>query len=388
MVTMRWFAEIPARAASEKPLSKLSSAHLDAVRGLAAIAVFLGHWRTFWWPHYNAGATSLPVRLGYFLTGFPHEAVIVFFVLSGFLVGGSVLRSIGKWQWRGYLITRLSRLWTVLIPALVIGGALDVWGGRNLGLPFYTGHSVAIYWDVAARLSPATFACNALFLQTINCEPLGSNGVLWSLANEFWYYLIFPMIVLAIFGKERLIIRIAYLALAAVCLVFVGRSIAFLFVIWLMGAAISVVPRLKLPRWQVLCLQTGLLLVAIGGALFSRFAKGLAADFVLGVTFSAFVWAIASSEGRAASMYARISGFISAMSYTLYLVHLPALVFVSSYLIQTKLSIPLMGFISAGIVAVYSYILYFVFEKRTPQVRALVKRIVDRPAPQPSPAQS
>lgn len=57
----------------------------------------------------------------YWASGFGHQAVVIFFVLSGALVGGSVLRSVsnGTWSWSDYLIRRLSRLYIVLIAAML-----------------------------------------------------------------------------------------------------------------------------------------------------------------------------------------------------------------------------------------------------------------------------
>lgn len=90
-----------------------SSDHLDLVRGLAAIAVLLGHLRNLYFVDFSeaAGNSHLPVK--YFISGFSHYAVMIFFVLSGFLVGGSVLRGRmdGTWSWSLYATNRLTRLW-------------------------------------------------------------------------------------------------------------------------------------------------------------------------------------------------------------------------------------------------------------------------------------
>ena len=66
-------------------------------------------------------------RLFYFATGLGHQAVVVFFVLSGYLVGGSVLTAYqsGRWSWAAYALRRLTRLWVVLLPALIITLAVD-----------------------------------------------------------------------------------------------------------------------------------------------------------------------------------------------------------------------------------------------------------------------
>src|ERR1700760_4355536 len=111
--------------------SGVASVHLDALRGFAAIGVCLSHLRDFFFqdysqvPHHN-----LLLAASYVATGLGHQWVIAFFVLSGYLVGGSVLRSMNldRWAWRGYLLNRMTRLNTGLIPALALGGLLEVVG--------------------------------------------------------------------------------------------------------------------------------------------------------------------------------------------------------------------------------------------------------------------
>src|SRR5271157_3841431 len=106
-----------------------ASTHLDALRGVAAVGVCLSHLRDFFFqdyaklPHHN-----LLLAAVYLVTGLGHQWVIVFFVLSGYLVGGSVLRSVAvnRWSWRVYLLNRLTRLYAVLVPALVFGGLIDL----------------------------------------------------------------------------------------------------------------------------------------------------------------------------------------------------------------------------------------------------------------------
>jgi peptidoglycan/LPS O-acetylase OafA/YrhL len=44
---------------------------------------------------------------------------------------------------------------------------------------------------MAEHLGFSTFVGNLLQLQTIVVSSLGSNGPLWSLANEWWYYVLF-----------------------------------------------------------------------------------------------------------------------------------------------------------------------------------------------------
>jgi peptidoglycan/LPS O-acetylase OafA/YrhL len=46
---------------------------------------------------------------------------------------------------------------------------------------------------LAPNYTATTFVGNLAFLQTIAVPIFGTNGPMWSLANEFWYYLIFPL---------------------------------------------------------------------------------------------------------------------------------------------------------------------------------------------------
>ena len=66
--------------------------HLDFLRGLSALLVCMGHLRNVFFVNYNEVLVvdSYLINFFYFITSLGHEAVMVFFVLSGFLVGGSL----------------------------------------------------------------------------------------------------------------------------------------------------------------------------------------------------------------------------------------------------------------------------------------------------------
>src|SRR5690348_3723362 len=99
------------------------SGWLDLFRGLAALAVLYGHSRPLFFTSLSPGQSPhLLTRALYVLSGFGHQAVMVFFVLSGFLVGGTVIRTArdGRWSWRRYATQRGTRLYIVLIPALLL----------------------------------------------------------------------------------------------------------------------------------------------------------------------------------------------------------------------------------------------------------------------------
>ncbi len=166
--------------------------HLDMLRGLLALAVFLGHARGLFLAddpqiaHPNALA-----KLLYFLTGFGEQAVLGFFVLSGLLISGSVFETwqTGRWSWSRYLVDRLTRLLIVLVPALALSALWDLLGITLFGrLSVYGGNPSSghvMIFDVAQRLTMPIFLGNVFFLQEIVVPPFGSDSALWSLGYEF-----------------------------------------------------------------------------------------------------------------------------------------------------------------------------------------------------------
>jgi peptidoglycan/LPS O-acetylase OafA/YrhL len=145
----------------------MSSVHLDAIRGAAALVVLLGHTRDLFFSSLTAAfsapevtAAALPFRRVTGSVTIGNEAVIIFFVLSGYLVGGSAIRDMrnNRWSWSRYLVQRATRLWIVLLPALLLGVAVD-----HLGLQLLAGpHSIyscpasqtLVPCNVVQRLSP------------------------------------------------------------------------------------------------------------------------------------------------------------------------------------------------------------------------------------------
>jgi peptidoglycan/LPS O-acetylase OafA/YrhL len=97
--------------------------YLDLIRGIAALAVFAGHLRIICFRDVDISTLDLLGKGVFFLTGFGHLAVILFFVLSGFLIIKSIDESVIKKQWsvKTYGQNRLFRLWIVLIPCLLLG---------------------------------------------------------------------------------------------------------------------------------------------------------------------------------------------------------------------------------------------------------------------------
>jgi peptidoglycan/LPS O-acetylase OafA/YrhL len=97
---------------------------------------------------------------------------------------------------------------------------------------------------------------NYAFLQGIYVPTFGSNGPLWSLANEFWYYIAFPFLVCALWPRLSAAQRLLNVLLLIAILAFVHPQIALMGLIWLMGVAIHYLPPLPIGipfvlRWSI-----------------------------------------------------------------------------------------------------------------------------------------
>ena len=221
---------------------------LDLLRGVAALLVLLEHWRNLLFIDYPQLPLSLRhwLLLPYLLCSAGHQAVIIFFVMSGYLISASVFRMIDRstWTWPLYLTHRLLRLWVVLIPGLLLCTLWDNIGVHSsLTAAVYGGYSNNhITHDIRATLNLPTFLGNLVFLQGIVTNSYGSDGALWSLAYEFWYYILFPLGLFALRRQTKTSFRLLFLVLFALVAWFVYPWILLYFPIWLTGTALALMP--------------------------------------------------------------------------------------------------------------------------------------------------
>lgn len=303
---------------------------------------------------------------------------MVFFVLSGFLVGGSVLRALdkGSWTWSDYLIRRLSRLYMVLLPALTVGALLDIIAAHTAGYQLAVNRMALPIYPVDIR----AFLGNLFFLQKIFVDPLGSNGPLWSLSYEFWYYLAFPLLAIALWPGRSILRRAVNLVGCACICILVGKTISLYGLIWLMGAAVSLLPPIHLVghiRGKALALV--LVASVLGYTAIEKRLPWELADFGCAILVAALVYVLVlPTSDKLPVLFKRIAHRLSESSYTLYLVHLPFMAFFFLVFglgrwtpnVRTVMySIPIII-----VVFVYAQVMYVCFEKRTPALRQFLLR--------------
>lgn len=362
---------------------------LDLMRGLAALIVLMGHLRSVLFEDFetiqNPGVLA---KAFYFITGFGHQAVILFFVLSGFFIIQSIHDAYSKhlWSWKNYFINRITRLWMVLIPGLLLGAFWDRLGiSLNPDFDIYAGNIAhLIYFNPIGHLGFDVFVGNLFFLQTIFFPTYGTNGALWSLSNEFWYYVIFPFLYLAYQFRANAIKCILHLVIGLVILTsFQYFSIddathpRDYFVIWLMGGVsiLLVKKQVALLQRPTFALLGAVLLMAMLVGIRLQIETRVFNDWGLGLITFILIASLAQLS-EVPKLIEKVAAFLSKISYTLYIVHLPFVVFISSQLTQNRLSFTtthLVYYLVIFIIAiVYAYGVYFVFERNTNRVKNFI----------------
>lgn len=149
-------------------------------------------------------------------------AVGVFFVLSGFVIGLTVDQK--EKSARDYFVSRAARIYSVVVPALILTLMLDVLG-EAVRLDGYTSLSMAgVGREIEKDVASLTFV-NAAWGWYLTP---GNNVPFWSLGFEVPYYIVFG---LCFFGGviSRLVAMLLLLA--------IGPNVALLFILWLVGFA-------------------------------------------------------------------------------------------------------------------------------------------------------
>lgn len=342
---------------------------LDILRAAAAIMVVLEHSRGLIFLSFAAlpiGQQTLPVKLAYLGARLGQEAVMLFFVLSGYLVGGQVIRRVrrGNFDPRDFSIDRATRILLPLVPAALFAGLV---GTLANGAPF----------------NAMQVAGNALGLNGVFFYTLPTNQPLWSLPFEIWFYVIAGAGGAICAGRGGLV---ALGAALAAMVVFCELDAA-LIMIWMLGALVSAI---ELRRWRGALAAVGLVVLLLGSAAIQAarpsdagiHVGGLAHDMVRGI-FAAGVtmmlpWLTRPEINRALAKrktLARVAAFLAGMSYSLYLFHYPALNILGRWFSPGPLSaVALASFIGVLLVTLaFAAAMYWLFERNTGRLRGRLK---------------
>jgi peptidoglycan/LPS O-acetylase OafA/YrhL len=291
------------------------SLYLDLVRFTAAVMVVL----------YHSWAEIFP--------GMPfkwpgHEAVVVFFVLSGYVIShaakapGTTLST--------YVIHRFARIVPVAYGALLLALCICLWQpGLNKDGDTWLRTLMNMFFLAQSGLLAMEAPLNPPF---------------WSLNYEVWYYAIFGV---WMFSARKW--RVVFTAMAAVL---AGPKILALFPVWLMGVLLyKHMPRLKPALAWLIALVTFVLgammtwydvsdvlrswlYSTVPAAWRLHYSTQFLYDILLGIVVSAHFTAIASLENLSLRLekIAPALRYLAGCTFTLYVFHGPLIVVIRDML--------------------------------------------------------
>jgi len=242
--------------------------------------------------------------------------------------------------------------------------------------------------DVAAGLSMKLFFENLFFLQGITPRVFGSDGALWSLANEFWYYILFPLGLSAVVKSKKQKIRgwerVLYAALFMLTAWFVRGGVLGMFPIWLTGTLLCKVPAPRLGKGVRLALMlayTPVIFVfgKIASLAGSTSVLSVYGDYSFTLITGLFFWVVLGAREPAQhTAGAWVSRELARFSYTLYVVHMPLLLLVTAMVAGDTRWMPDALHVAAGLgilIAVlgYAYGVAWLTEFRTDTWRRWVE---------------
>jgi peptidoglycan/LPS O-acetylase OafA/YrhL len=365
---------------------------IAVARWIAAAAVLLGHVGTIVQiPDIMVAPHGPGVYAWWFITAFSHQAVIVFFVISGFLIGGDLLQKRSRTEpfLRDYMISRFSRIYIVMAPALLYGFALDRVGR---GLFPHSGIYDAPFFE--GVYNPVNMAWALLQQQSIWATQAGTNGPLWSLACEMWYYVTFPLLLLPFSGAYSATFRRAAFCVGAFAVMMMSLPKSFFlfgYGVWALGAFMRVAPRRlikSLPASLALFLATATIvrLAARGPLVETHPFVSTLADVATSATFANLLLTLRfAGEGGLFAKLSAVHTRFSDFSYSLYATHAPLVFFAwagtGSLIAQDwykRQPTPLhwgLGFGLIGASVAFAYGFSRVTEARTRELRTFLRRV-------------
>lgn len=311
-----------------KSLSQGKSDFFDLLRWVSALIVVVGHsemyGRMISGEHYSNTSSYYS-----YLASHAHSAVIVFFVLSGYLVAYSVnnkLKSV-NFTFQEYFLDRWSRIYSVLIGAILFTLLID-FAGQFLSQDY---HNVSY---VPQDRGVMRFLVNLFGIQGIQGYrvQLGTNPALWSIGYEFTFYILFGLVV---FKRQLFKNNLVVALVVTLILLVIGLKMAGYFLIWLVGVlAFYLNKRIKT------CLPSVILaLLSLGLILLNHFMsyKNIAGldEYYIDFILALFLGALFSFEfGWKGWEGARVNKFMAEFSYSLYAFHMPIIFFYYAVLVK------------------------------------------------------
>ncbi len=358
---------------------------IDTIRGVAALMVFLGHLRNVFFKDYSEINSNIIFDLFYFITSLGHIAVLFFFVISGFVITNLIFNKSKNFSLADYLFDRIMRLWVVLIPSIIFSICLYMYlktyavGIINGDLRYIINSGPS---ENDAKITIYLILGNIFFLQEILVQTFSINAPLWSLSYEFWYYLLFPVILIflnKIENYNKPSFRFICLIVFILLLIFLPLKIILYFLIWLCGSFIFFFRNINIINIKThFTISVTLLLISIFALKinFLNLNTFILELFII-IFFSYFILVFLKLKSKILTniFFKKLSD----LSYSLYLFHFPLVLLLSSYIGNNKFDLNFLNFLLFIIVTILIisivYLFWFLFERNTNSIKRILKKV-------------
>jgi peptidoglycan/LPS O-acetylase OafA/YrhL len=271
-----------------------------------------------------------------------HFAVVFFFVLSGFVIHLRYARELhrnpcgARFDWLAYTWRRFRRLYPPLLLAIAL-----TWVLYRVGLHFSPTlyHGQTLYHWIAQTTGAdtrwTTLVGNLTFLMDFYTKPWAGDGPLWSLGYEWWFYMAYPAF-WWISKKNQWTATTFMIILFALSffpahwpLVLACKTLGMMLT-WWMGALLAdvYVGRIRVRFEWIIPLMVFM------AALKARTLPEQAKSAIVGLGFCgllALCFAL-RARGYPLKILASLKP-LGSMSYTLYVTHMPILIFIAAVII-------------------------------------------------------
>lgn len=295
---------------------------LDVVRGLAAIAVVLGHWNTLYYSplidRYNVDAITWPLgrlSLFFYQQAARGTAVDLFFCLSGFIFFQLYLKSIrtGRVSAWKFAVLRFSRLYPLHFVMLLTVGLLEVVDFHQRGMLLgWMPHD-----DLFHFILQLGFASNWW-----PNSPQSFNGPIWSVSIEVLLYALFFIAAKSALLQPKSTAMVVVIGFLLTHVHFaLGEGLAMFFIGGLCSYLVQATRRqLEVTFRQVAVIVCCTIFAVL--VIFKATHRGLGDWFLLSIVFPGLIVFLACMDQRI-EHWVRPFQWLGSISYSMYLIHIP-----------------------------------------------------------------
>lgn len=343
---------------------------LDCIRFFAAFFVVMSHCRCNFFTIYkdlNNSSQNILTKAFFFLSTYSDEAVLVFFIMSGFLVAGQsfnkMIKQPSSISFKHFAISRICRIMFPLGIALLYGFIVNSVTGRENSIIIFIGN---------------LFSLQGLF---VGC----AEAAYWTMPYIVWSYVLVYGLLL-FYGKEtRQTILGAMLVTTSLCVLIALPRHSAIFVI-MIGALIVNLRNKSIPKWAVILALIIFLITSvitkISAPSQSRAVLFHTNVFVTNIIEGMCLVIIISQIIRSKPINKKLQkieqGFtpLSAFSYTLYLTHNFSINFLLWIGVPRSKNVDFLSictyFGCVIICTIVAYLIYLLAEKHTYKITKLL----------------